>query len=138
MIQHLFPILLGIIEQAVEINIIHQCNSHHRGQSRETPSTCQAFLHDHQQKVGNECYPYLYLDGIGALSIEVSQREVLLDLFEQQFYLPAPAVYFYISDTNNFLPNVLGPICHYPPNLSEPGSLVADQQGMISGYDSGL
>ena len=61
----------------------------------------QLLLHDHKKQIGYESDPDLDFNGIGALSIEVSQREVLLDLFEQQFYLPAPAVYFYLSGTNN-------------------------------------
>ena len=56
----------------------------------------QLLLHDHKKQIGYESDPDLDFNGIGALSIEVSQREVLLDLFEQQFYLPAPAVYFYL------------------------------------------
>jgi len=34
----------------------------------------------------------LYLDGIGAFSIEVFQREVLLDLLEKKLNLPSLAV----------------------------------------------
>lgn len=63
----------------------------------------QLLLHDHKEQIGYESDPNLDFNGIGALSIEVSQREVLLVLFEQQFYLPAPAVYFYLSDTNKRL-----------------------------------
>ena len=63
----------------------------------------QLLLHDHKEQIGYESDPNLDFNGIGALSIEVSQREVLLVLFEQQFYLPAPAVYFYLSDNNKRL-----------------------------------
>ena len=40
-------------------------------------------LHDGQQQIGDECNPYLYLDGIGTLAVEEVQREVLLDLLEE-------------------------------------------------------
>ena len=46
-------------------------------------------MHDGQQQIGDECNPYLYLDGIGTLAVEEVQREVLLDLLEQRLYLPA-------------------------------------------------
>ena len=36
--------------------------------------------------------PYLYLDGVGTLAVEVSQWEVLFQLFEQQLYIPSLAV----------------------------------------------
>ena len=32
-------------------------------------------------------------DGVGTFSVEISQREVLLDLLEKRLYLPAAAVY---------------------------------------------
>ena len=49
-------------------------------------------LHDHEQQVCDERHPDLYLDGICALSVEVTQREVLLELLEQELYFPALAI----------------------------------------------
>ena len=43
----------------------------------------EKLLHDHEQKVCYQGNPNLYLDGIGALPIEVSQWEVLLQLLEK-------------------------------------------------------
>ncbi len=34
-----FPLLFGIIEQAVEVNVIHERNSDHSSKSREAPLT---------------------------------------------------------------------------------------------------
>jgi hypothetical protein len=34
-------------------------------------------------EICNQCHPNLYFDGIGALSVEVSQWEVLLELLEK-------------------------------------------------------
>ena len=50
-----------------------------------------------QQQIGNKSHPYLYLDGVGALAVEVSEWEVLLYLLEQRLYLPTATVYLYNS-----------------------------------------
>jgi hypothetical protein len=44
----------------------------------------QLLLHDHKKQIGYESDPDLDFNGIGALSIEVSQREVLLDPLDLQ------------------------------------------------------
>ena len=43
----------------------------------------QSALHDHKEQIGNENYPDLNFDGIPAFSIEITQREILLYLFEK-------------------------------------------------------
>ncbi len=45
---------------------------------REAPRSFDTLLHDHEQKIRDERHPNMYFDGVGALSIEVSEREVLL------------------------------------------------------------
>jgi len=49
-------------------------------------------LEQGQQQVRDQRHPDLDFDGVGALPVEVAQREVLLYLPEQGLYLPAPAV----------------------------------------------
>ena len=71
--------------------VIHEHVPDHCRQSLKVPGTFDTALPDHQQQIGDECDQYLYLDGDGALAIEVAQREVLLDLLEQQFDFPALA-----------------------------------------------
>ena len=78
-----FPVLFGVIEQAVEVDIVHQRYPNHGRQSREAPLPFQPFLHQHQQQICYQRHPYLYLDGICALAVEVFQRKVLFHLFEQ-------------------------------------------------------
>lgn len=78
------PVFFGIVEQAVEIDVVHQRYSDHGRQPGAAPLPRQPFLHHHQQQVSYQRHPYLYLDRIGALAVEVFQREVLLHLFEQQ------------------------------------------------------
>ena len=39
------------IEQTIEIDIIHQRNPNHGGQSREAPSPFQLLLHDHKEQI---------------------------------------------------------------------------------------
>ena len=72
-----FPVLFGVVEQAVEVDIVHQRYPNHGRQSREAPLPFQPFLHQHQQQICYQRHPYLYLDGICALAVEVFQREVL-------------------------------------------------------------
>lgn len=78
-------------------------------------------LHDGQQQIGDECHPYLYLDGTGTLAVEEVQREVLLDLLEQRLYLSALFVNGYnvlwghvevVGQQGDALPLPLIRICH--------------------------
>ena len=71
------PVFLGIVEKAVEVNVIHKRDSHHCRQAGEAPLTLEPFLHDHRQQVCDERHPNLYLDGVGAFAVEVFQGEVL-------------------------------------------------------------
>ena len=78
-----------VVEQAVEINIVHERDSYHCRQAGEAPAPFQPFLHYHEKEVCYKSDPYLYLDGVGALSIEVFQREVLFHLLEEQLNFPS-------------------------------------------------
>ena len=78
-----------MIKEAVEIHIVHQCYPDHCGQARKAPRAYEPPPHYHEQQVGDQRYPKLYLDGIGTLSIEVFEWKVLLYLLEQQFYGPS-------------------------------------------------
>ena len=78
-------------------------------------------MHDGQQQIGDECHPYLYLDGTGTLAVEEVQREVLLDLLEQRLYLSALFVNGYnvlwghvevVGQQGDALPLPLIRICH--------------------------
>ena len=86
------PVLFRFLEERVAVDVVHEHDPEHGGQSREAPITLDPLLHDHDQQVGDERHPDLYLDGIGALPVEVPQREVLLELLEEQLYLPSLAV----------------------------------------------
>ena len=88
------PVLLRLLEERIAVDVVHEHDAEHGGQSREAPITLNPLLHDHDQQVGDERHPDLYLDGIGALPVEVPQREVLLELLEEQLYLPSLAVDF--------------------------------------------
>ncbi len=90
--KNIFPVRFRIIEKAAEVHIIHERNSDHCRQTGETPFSGQPFLHDHQQEVGYQCHPYLYLDGICTLSVKIFLGKVLLHLLEQQFNLPSLTV----------------------------------------------
>ena len=46
-----FPVLFGVVEQAVEVDIVHQRYPNHGRQSREAPLPFQPFLHQHQQQI---------------------------------------------------------------------------------------
>lgn len=72
------PILHQLLQERIAIDIVHEHNLEHGCQSREAPCPFDTPLHDHKQEIGDERYPYLYLDGIGTLSIEISQREVFV------------------------------------------------------------
>lgn len=77
-------ILLRLLQERIAIDIVHEHNPEYGYQFREAPSPCDTFLHDHKQQIGCEHHLNLCFDGIGTLFIERSQREVLLELFEQQ------------------------------------------------------
>ena len=65
---HLEPVLFGLFEESVDIDIIHEHIPDHRSQPREAPRTLDAPLQHHQQQVGDERDPDLYLDGVGTLA----------------------------------------------------------------------
>ena len=92
------PIFFGVFEEGVDVDIVYEHDPHDRGESREAPRPADAPLHHHQEEVRHQGHPYLELYGIGALPVEVSQREVLLQLLEEQLNLPSLAV-----DIHNFL-----------------------------------
>lgn len=50
------------------------------------------FLQQCHKQIGYERHPNLYFDNIGTLSVEITQEEILLDLFEQGVYLPPFAI----------------------------------------------
>jgi len=61
---HLEPVLFGLFEESVDIDIIHEHIPDHRSLPREAPRTLDAPLQHHQQQVGDERDPDLYLDGL--------------------------------------------------------------------------
>ena len=70
-----FPVLFGVIEQAVEVDIVHQRYPDHGRQPREAPLPFQPFLHQHQQQICYQRHPYLYLDGICALAVFAAEAK---------------------------------------------------------------
>ena len=54
---HLEPVLFGLFEESVDIDIIHEHIPDHRSQPREAPRTLDAPLQHHQQQVGDERDP---------------------------------------------------------------------------------
>ena len=77
------PVLFRLFKERVAVYIVHEHDSEHGGQPREAPCAFDSLLHDHEQQVCNERHPYLYLDGVGALSVEIPQREILFELLVQ-------------------------------------------------------
>lgn len=71
------------------VDVVHEHNAEHSGQIGEAPAAPYTPLHDHERQVCDERHPDLYLDGIGTLAVEVPEREVLLELLEQEFYFPS-------------------------------------------------
>ena len=53
------PVLFRLLEERVEVDIVHEHDSEHCGHPREAPSPFYSLLHDHQQQVGDECHPNL-------------------------------------------------------------------------------
>ena len=47
-----FPVSIRLVEQAVEVDVVHQGYPARRGEGGEAPRACQAATHDHQQEVG--------------------------------------------------------------------------------------
>ena len=80
---YLQPVLFRFFKEGVTVDVVHEHDAEHGGKVGEAPSPPDALLHDHEQQIGYERHPDLYLDGIGALAVEVSEREVLLQLLEQ-------------------------------------------------------
>ena len=87
-----------MIEETVEVVIAHESNPQHRRQSGEAPAACKPSFVDHNEQISDEGNPDLDLDGVGALTIKVFQREVLLQLLEEQLDLPSPPI-----DLHDFL-----------------------------------
>ena len=94
-LNHFGPIFFRFFKECVAVHIIHEHDSYYCSQSRETPRSFYTFLYDHQKEIGYQGDPNLYLDGVGALSIEVFKWEVLFQLLEQQLNFPSFAVYCY-------------------------------------------
>ena len=78
-----FPLFFGVVEEAVEVNVVHKCNPYHCGQPGKTPFPRKTFLHHHQQQVCNQRHPYLDFDGVGAFAIKVFQRKMTQPSFLQ-------------------------------------------------------
>ncbi len=68
--------------ERVQIDVVHEHNSHHCCQSIEAPPAIQTLLLQCHEQISNQGGPNLYLDSIAALAVEVSEREILLDLLE--------------------------------------------------------
>ena len=69
---YLEPVLFGLFEESVDVDIMHEHVPDHRCQPREAPRTLDASLQHYQQQVGDERDPDLYLDGVGTLAVEVT------------------------------------------------------------------
>ena len=82
-----------MFEEAHDVDVVHQHDPDDGCQPGETPGMRHAPLEQRQQQVGDERHPYLYLDGIGTLAIEIAQGEIRLELFEELLYGPALLVY---------------------------------------------
>lgn len=72
-----------MLEETVAVNVVHEHDAHHRGQIRETPIAFDPLLQYHEQLIGDQCDPNLNFDGIGALSIEISEGKILFELLEK-------------------------------------------------------
>ena len=99
--QQFGPVFFRFFEESVEVDVIHEHYPYHSCKSREAPGILNALLDDHEQHVGYERHPdlYLYLYGIGIFAIKVPEREILLQQLEEQLNLPSFPV-----DSHNFMP----------------------------------
>ncbi len=80
--EQFFQVCLWCFKECIEVDVVHQHDSDHSSQSREAPRAIQAPLQKRHEKICYQCDPDLNLDGICTLAIEVSEREILLNLFE--------------------------------------------------------
>ena len=87
--QELGPVFFWFFEESVEVDVVHEHYPYHSCKSREAPGAFDALLDGHEQQVGYERHPNLYHYGIGAFAIEVPEREILLQLLEEQLDLPS-------------------------------------------------
>ena len=74
------------------MKVVHQHYAYHSNQSRKAPVPLQCALQNRKQQVCDQRHPYMYLDGIGAFAVEVSQREILFYLLEKRFNLPSAPI----------------------------------------------
>ena len=87
--QQFGPVFFRSFKESAEVDAVHEHYPHHGCKSREAPGAFDALLDGHEQQVGYERHPDLYLYGIGALAVEVPEREILLQLLEEQLDLPS-------------------------------------------------
>ena len=106
MLQHAFPVPCWMFKKVKHVNVEHQDYSHHCRKSGKAPAPFKAALHKGQEKVRDEGYPDLGLDGVLAHPIEVAQGKVLLKLLEKRFDLPAPLI-----DGDNFIHAEVVAVC---------------------------
>lgn len=76
------PCLLRGLKEGEQSHIVHQHLAYGGDKVREGPFASHLLPHHGQQQVGDKRHPYLGLYGVDALAVEVSQREILLELLE--------------------------------------------------------
>ena len=68
---NILPFLLRVLEEQAVVHIAHEQYPDHTGQAGEAPFPLERPLYQRQQQIRYECYPDLYLDGVGTLPVEV-------------------------------------------------------------------
>ena len=84
-----WPIFFRVVQESYDVNVVDQVNPDVAGNTRESGFSGELFFHHRQQQISDQGTPYLDADGILVVPQKVLQREVLFELFEKQFYLPA-------------------------------------------------
>ena len=84
--------MLWIFEETEDVDVVHQHLPHGGDEVGKSPAPFHLSVYHSQQQIGNQADPYLGLDGVYALAVEILQREVLFQLLEEQLDLPSVVV----------------------------------------------
>ena len=70
----LLPVGVRALEEAIQVDVVHEYDSECCCEAGETPGPPYSAFEHHQQQVGDERDPYLYLDGIGIRDSTAARR----------------------------------------------------------------
>jgi len=70
-------------------HLLEKHNAENLQDFAKTSLDVEFFLDNGRQQIHADCYPYLGLDGVDAGAEKRLYAKILLDPFEEEFYLPA-------------------------------------------------